>query len=142
MDLHSGAAFWLVSNGLVPAPPRLGGAEHCDVLIVGAGITGALLADALSADGLDVVVVDRREPGLGSTTASTALLLFEIDVELAELVERIGEEAAEARHQATGIPANPRGRAECHRQASATIVVSSGRRAIQPRSSRMRRAEA
>jgi len=94
MDLHSGPAFWLVSNGLVPAPPRLNGPEHCDIVIIGAGITGALLADALSADGLDVVVLDRREPGLGSTAASTALLLFEIDVELADLVERIGDEAA------------------------------------------------
>jgi glycine/D-amino acid oxidase-like deaminating enzyme len=94
MDLHSGAAFWLVSNGLVQAAPRLSGPEHCDVLIIGAGITGALLADALSADGLDVVVLDRREPGLGSTAASTALLLFEIDVELTELAQRIGDEAA------------------------------------------------
>jgi glycine/D-amino acid oxidase-like deaminating enzyme len=94
MDLHSGPAFWLVSNGLVPAPPRLNGQEHCDIVIIGGGITGALLADALSADGLDVVVLDRREPGLGSTSASTALLLFEIDVELADLAERIGDEAA------------------------------------------------
>jgi NADPH-dependent 2,4-dienoyl-CoA reductase/sulfur reductase-like enzyme len=66
MDLHSGAAFWLVSNGLAPPPPRLGGREHCDVVIIGAGVTGALLADALSADGLDVVVLDRREPALAA----------------------------------------------------------------------------
>ncbi|HSE46740.1 MAG TPA: FAD-dependent oxidoreductase [Gemmatimonadales bacterium] len=94
MDLHSGAAFWLASNGLVTAPPRLTGPEHCDVVIIGAGVTGALLADALSADGLDIIVLDRREPGLGSTAASTALLLFEIDVELADLAQRIGNEAA------------------------------------------------
>jgi glycine/D-amino acid oxidase-like deaminating enzyme len=104
MDLHSGAAFWLLSNGLVESPPPFSGRDACDVLIVGAGITGALLADALSADGSDVIVLDRREPGLGSTAASTALLLFDTDVELTELAERIGESDA-ARVYQLGIDA-------------------------------------
>ena len=104
MKLHSGAAFWLVADGLTPSPIPLDGAEECDALIVGAGITGALVADALTAEGLDVVLLDRREPGLGSTAASTALLQFEIDVELAELADKIGETDA-ARAYQMGIEA-------------------------------------
>ncbi|MEO8030856.1 MAG: hypothetical protein ABJC74_16905 [Gemmatimonadota bacterium] len=38
----------------------------------------------------DVIVVDRRDPGLGSPAARTALLQYEIDVELAELAEKVG----------------------------------------------------
>lgn len=63
-----------------------------DVVIVGAGITGALLAEALTARGLTTIVVDRRPPGQGSTAASTALLQFEIDTPLSTLVNRIGFE--------------------------------------------------
>ncbi len=68
---------------------------HADVLIVGGGITGAMLAQTLAADGFAVVLVDRRAPGQGATTASTALVQYEIDTPLTELRRRIG--AADAR---------------------------------------------
>ena len=40
-------------------------------MIIGAGVSGAMQADALSAAGFDVLVVDRRGPVRGSTPAST-----------------------------------------------------------------------
>jgi glycine/D-amino acid oxidase-like deaminating enzyme len=66
-----------------------------DVLVVGAGISGALAADVLSEAGLRVVVVDRRGPMRGSTAASTALLQYELDVPLSWLSDRIGRAKAE-----------------------------------------------
>src|ERR1041385_5612780 len=65
-----------------------------DVLIVGAGITGAMIADALVDTQLDTLVVDRRQPGHGSTVASTALVAYEIDMPLIELQEKIGKRDA------------------------------------------------
>jgi glycine/D-amino acid oxidase-like deaminating enzyme len=65
-----------------------------DVVILGAGITGALIAEAVTALGLSTVVLDRRAPGQGSTAASTALLQFEIDTPLIELTQQIGIERA------------------------------------------------
>ncbi len=65
-----------------------------DVVVLGAGITGALVAEASTALGLSTAVLDRRPPGQGSTAASTALLQFEIDVPLARLSEEIGGERA------------------------------------------------
>ena len=54
-----------------------------DVLIIGAGITGAMIADALTQAGFRVVMVDRRhDPVKGSTVASTALVQYEIDTPL------------------------------------------------------------
>jgi glycine/D-amino acid oxidase-like deaminating enzyme len=88
LRLHSGTPWWLIRNG-TPGPafsPRL----ECGVAIVGAGLTGALVADALSAEGLDVVLIDRRPPATGSTAASTALLMYELDLELGDLIDRIG----------------------------------------------------
>lgn len=65
-----------------------------EILVVGAGISGALVAESLSALGREVVVIDKHAPGEGSTSASTALLLFEIDTPLTVLSEKIGRERA------------------------------------------------
>jgi glycine/D-amino acid oxidase-like deaminating enzyme len=124
MRLHSGAPFWLLHDGLRemgdPSPPP----RSCDAVIIGAGITGALVADALSAEGLAVVVLDRRAPACGSTAASTALITYEIDVALRDLSQIIGEERAvrayrsslEAVHELAAITASlsdPAGFARC-----------------------------
>jgi len=94
MDLRTGHPFWLAKNGFLNAYPGLNASEDCDVAIIGAGITGALIANELSEAGLDCVVLDQRDAGTGSTVASTALLQYEIDTELWELIDRIGEEKA------------------------------------------------
>lgn len=79
-----------MKHGLRDDGTPLRGDVACDVAIVGAGITGALVADALSAAGLRVVVLDRHEPASGSTCASTALLQYELDIELVPLMALIG----------------------------------------------------
>ena len=62
--------------------------------VIGAGITGALVSDALTAAGLSVIAVDRRHPAHGSTSASTALLQYELDMSLSELIEKLGRPRA------------------------------------------------
>ena len=52
-------AFWPIRNGLIAAYPPLERSESCDVAVVGAGITGALVAHRLAEAGCDAVVVDR-----------------------------------------------------------------------------------
>ena len=93
MDLKSGYPYWAIRNGLLCAHPRLERDIACDVAIVGGGITGALIADELSSHGHDVVVVEQRDIGWGSTAASTALLQYEIDTPMIDLCERYGEQA-------------------------------------------------
>jgi len=80
----------------LPALPRhrLSRRAATDVVVVGAGISGAMVADALSEAGLAVLVVDRRPPFAGSTAASTALLQYEIDTPLTHLAARLGERRA------------------------------------------------
>ena len=73
---------------------RLRDSAKADVVIVGAGITGALIARSLAQRGLSIIVLDRREPAHGSTMASTALLQWEIDTPLVRLADRIGFERA------------------------------------------------
>lgn len=94
MDLKSGYPFWAIRNGLMHAYPPLARALRCDVLVVGGGITGALIADELARHGHDVAVVEQRDIGWGSSAASTALLQYEIDTHMVDLATRCGEDAA------------------------------------------------
>ncbi|HEV7633236.1 MAG TPA: FAD-dependent oxidoreductase [Steroidobacteraceae bacterium] len=77
-------------------PPARPLSRSCsvDVLVVGGGISGALVALGLAKQGRRVVVVDRRGLGRGSTAASTALLQFELDLPLLQLSRRIGRRDA------------------------------------------------
>jgi glycine/D-amino acid oxidase-like deaminating enzyme len=80
-----------LKNWLLHAFPPLQQDLRCDVVVLGGGISGALIADELSAHGHEVVVIDRRDVGWGSTAASTALLQYEIDTPMTELARRYGE---------------------------------------------------
>ncbi len=52
------------------------------------------MADALIATGKRIVVLDSRDVAQGSTAASTALLQYEIDTHLVDLVQMLGAEPA------------------------------------------------
>jgi glycine/D-amino acid oxidase-like deaminating enzyme len=92
-DLRTGISYW--QNGPDPCVPtsRLAGDVETDVLVIGAGITGSVIAECLSGRH-QVVVVDRRGLAKGSTLASTALVEYEIDTPLTHLSRSIGPEAA------------------------------------------------
>lgn len=92
--VRSSQAYWLLRNGIGDAAPRAPVAAACDIAIVGAGITGALVADALVSTGARIVMLDAHEPGQGSTSASTALLQYEIDTHLTELTRLVGAQRA------------------------------------------------
>lgn len=71
------------------------------MLIVGAGITGSMIAERLARRGLDVLIIDREVPGGGSTAASTSMLLWEIDRPLTQLTEAYGFERAARAYRAS-----------------------------------------
>ena len=93
-DLHSGVPVWAYYPKPSLSTGTLSSSMRADVVVVGAGITGALVAEATTAMGLATVILDRRPPALGSTAASTALLQFEIDTPLIRLAEEIGVDRA------------------------------------------------
>ncbi|HEX9309406.1 MAG TPA: FAD-binding oxidoreductase [Gemmatimonadaceae bacterium] len=101
MDLTSPHAFWLLRNGIGEVSPPMSRDRRCDVALIGAGITGALVANALTAAGLSVIAIDRRHPAHGSTSASTALLQYELDSSLTDLIEKVGRERAVDAYRAT-----------------------------------------
>jgi len=94
-DLRTGQSIWSARRRPAIAAQPLTRDIACDVVVVGAGVSGALIAEALSDAGFKTVVVDRRGPAEGSTAASTAMLQYELDTPLSLMAERIGREKAE-----------------------------------------------
>lgn len=96
MDLRSGKTVWQLRHELPDEYPPLREDARCEVAIIGGGITGALIAYGLTKAGVDCLLIDKGDLGGGSTSASTALLSYELDTPLCDLAERIGEEEAAA----------------------------------------------
>jgi glycine/D-amino acid oxidase-like deaminating enzyme len=94
MRLTSVEPFWLVKNGILNSYPSLNEDIDTDIVIVGAGITGSLIAHQCMADGYKTVIIDKREVCHGSTSATTSMLQYEIDKPLFELIDMIGEDGA------------------------------------------------
>lgn len=91
MDLQSGQPFRRLKNGLLADYPPLTHDEFCEVVVIGGRITGALVAYHLVQEGVETVLVDKRDIGAGSTAASTARLQHEIDTELHDLIGTVGK---------------------------------------------------
>ena len=89
LDLRTGVPVWEAYRAPRIPTQKLTRDVTCDVLVVGLGISGAMLVEALTTQGLD------RGSMLGSTPATTALVQFEIDQPLSELSRKIGKSDAE-----------------------------------------------
>lgn len=71
------------------------GLDHCDVVIIGAGITGLTAAYLLQSRGRKVVILDKDGVAEGDTAKTTAHLTVELDVRYHDLLSRLGQETVE-----------------------------------------------
>ena len=71
-DLRTGTPFWVKTpNSTVAAQVALT-RDRFDVIVVGAGISGALVAEALTRAGKSVLILDRRSAVRGSIEAGVS----------------------------------------------------------------------
>lgn len=94
LDLRSGRPVWYAYRAPSIPTGRLLRDIRTDVAVIGMGISGAMVAEALTDAGISVACIDRRGPFLGSTAATTALVMHELDQPLSMLARRIGKEGA------------------------------------------------
>ncbi len=93
MNLTNGHLFWPTTTASFTVP-KIKPKAHYDVIIIGAGMSGALCAYELTNQGYDVLSIDKRHIAEGSTSANTGLLQYSNDIMLVDLAEQIGEEDA------------------------------------------------
>lgn len=95
MKLHIGNLYWpkvtKIKNLKVS---ELVDEEKTDILIVGAGISGALSAYQLSKSGYKVTLIEKNTVGSGSTSANTGLIQYMSDKGVNSFIEQIGYEEA------------------------------------------------
>lgn len=89
-QLYRDLPFWAATPDISVAADKSPRAQAWDVIIIGTGISGALMAEALTRRRQSVLIVDRRQPVRGSTLASTAMIQHEIDIPLHQLIRQIG----------------------------------------------------
>ena len=100
MQLCSSQTPWNESGKSLPDAGPLACDLQADVVIIGSGISGALIAYHLvREDSGSIVMLDRRDIAGGSIGASTALLQYEMDTRLIDLAERIGADDARRAYQ-------------------------------------------
>ena len=92
--LRRGKTVWLSNQRNPRRYSSLRGHYETEIAIVGGGMTGAMVAEAFTRAGADVIVVEAARVGHGSTAASTALLLQEPDWDLASLSRKYGARRA------------------------------------------------
>jgi glycine/D-amino acid oxidase-like deaminating enzyme len=100
LDLRTGRSVWLIEPPELVKHRKLARNIRSEVAVVGGGVSGALVAHKLVRLGMEVVLVDSRDIGMGSTMASTAILSYEPDVHLIDLIRKIGERRAVRAYQA------------------------------------------
>ncbi|MEX1251133.1 MAG: FAD-dependent oxidoreductase [Hyphomonas sp.] len=89
-DLRTGRSIWMERRREPLANAALIRNIACDVAVIGAGISGALIAGNLSDAGLHVVVPGRRGPATGATLAPAAMLQYEPGAPLTHMAGKIG----------------------------------------------------
>lgn len=94
MKLVAGDMLWTNIDNVPNKYTYLSDDIECDILVIGAGISGAIASYYLTKAGLNTVVVDKNIIGYGSTRGSTSILQYEIDTDLFGLTSMIGEEKA------------------------------------------------
>lgn len=81
MDLHyvQGEPLFARNNKVPIQYPYLTENLETEVVIIGGGITGAIVSYYFTKENIPCVVIEQSRVGLGSTCASTALLQYELD---------------------------------------------------------------
>ena len=94
MKLYSGDTYWdktlKTDNNFKEVESDL----KADILIIGGGMSGNLMAYILAKRGRNVTLVEANKVGCGSSTANTGLLQYSSDIMISELADEIGKSDA------------------------------------------------
>ena len=77
-DLRDSKPVWADSPRIGIRSATTPKADRYDTIVIGAGISGALVSHALHRPGQSMLVIDKSQPVMGSSVASTAMIQHEI----------------------------------------------------------------
>ncbi len=90
----AGYSYWTNQTSPVRQYPWLSLDENCEVLVIGGGVTGALLGYRFAEDGLNVCLISKLPIGYGASAFSSGILEYDNNLSLVQLGKNIGRQAA------------------------------------------------
>ena len=93
-------SYWMISSGPRPDFPALNGDQHCEVAIVGGGLTGITLAALLTQQGIGTAVLEADRIGSGTTGKTTAKVTVQHALKYHKLIDSVGTDNARLYAQA------------------------------------------
>lgn len=93
LKIRFGISLWQGTESAAAKNAALESDFDSEVAVVGAGITGTLVAYYLSLKGVNTILLDKHRCAGASTAASTGLLQYETDTHLCDLIVKVGEAA-------------------------------------------------
>ena len=94
MRQTTGYSYWTNQTGPVRQYPWLASDESCEVLVLGGGMTGALLGYRFAEDGNDVCLLTKLPVGYGATAFNSGILEYDNNLSLVQLGKSIGRQTA------------------------------------------------
>lgn len=94
MNLYYGTLYWNTTGATTLRLTQREPASRYDAIVVGGGMSGALTAYTLAAEGLKVAMLDKGAMACGSSLANTGLIQYSNDIMLHQLMQQIGETKA------------------------------------------------
>jgi len=88
-------SLWNNTASVAPVTEQLQDSVNCEVVVVGAGFTGLNAALKLATNGVDVVVVDAGELGIGSSGRSGGQVNLGLNLGPGELISKFGAKQGE-----------------------------------------------
>lgn len=92
MNVTDGNMFWNEQVGIIQKYPYLSKDKKCDVLVIGAGIGGALTAYMQAKQGANIIVVDKNIIGYGATMQADGTIESRVDFN-SKIVKNMSEKS-------------------------------------------------
>ncbi len=93
LDLHHGTTYWHQTQKDIEYP-QLSKDESTEIVIIGAGMSGALIAYELLKEQHNIILIDKDIPGHGSSDGNTGLIQYNSDESLHDMIKTHGEHKA------------------------------------------------
>lgn len=94
MSENKNASFYHTLNDVPTQYPWLSFDEECEILIIGGGVTGCIMAETLSKNGVNTLLVSDRPIGYCSSSIDSSTMNYQNELMLTSLCTSVGKEKA------------------------------------------------
>lgn len=92
--MYSNLPYWLLKNGIIGNFPSIYEDLNTEIVILGGGFTGILMAYQSILKGYDTILIDNNHIGFNQSVNSSGFIYTNLDVSIQDLIVKHGKEKA------------------------------------------------